>query len=82
MSFKAVRVTWLDSAIIEEWTPVAELPQTRFKKIETLGWLIRKTKEMLVVAAHVGKQPDQVSGAMFIPMGSVILIEDLDVKAI
>ena len=82
MRYKAVRVTWLDSAEIEGWTPVDELPQTRFKKIETLGWLIRKTKDVLVVAGHVGRQPDQVCGAMFIPMVSVILIEDVEAKAI
>lgn len=82
MKYKGVRVTWLDSATLESWTPIENVPHTQFKKIETLGWLIRKSKDMLVVAPHVGRRPDQVCDVMFIPTCSIILIEDVDVKAI
>jgi len=72
---QAVRVTWLDSAEVGGWTPINELPKTRHKKIDTLGWLVRRDKNMVVVAAHFGYQPDQVCGAMFIPTVAIIEVQ-------
>ena len=77
---QAVRITWLDSAEVQGWTVVDELPKTRYKKIDTLGWLVREDKNMVVVAAHYGYQPDQVCGAMFIPVVSIVEIEMLDLE--
>ena len=74
---KAVRVEWIDSHHIEGWTEVDKLAEIEKKIIITIGWLVRKDKEGIVIANSLGQNPEQVCGIMCIPTTAIVNIKTI-----
>jgi hypothetical protein len=59
--YKMVSVSWVDSQIVElTWRHVDEIQQ-EIAMVETVGFLILETKEILTIAGSVSEKEDSVT---------------------
>lgn len=78
---KLVIVEWMDSSQGEGWTPVSEIEDGCIA-IRSVGWVLRETKDVLVIAPHHGERlgrdtPEQACGYMKIPKLAVKRVREL-----
>ena len=79
---KAVIVEWIDSHQVQGWTDVAELPDSKGKKMKTLGWLVEESKNGITVSSSLGFSPTQVCGTMIIPKEVIVSMEEIYPKQV
>ena len=69
-----VLVNWVDSrGVGQEWSVVSDINEG-VCKMQSVGWVLKKTKKQICIAPHVGLEKDgdhQVCGEMHIPMSCV-----------
>lgn len=51
---KPCRVKWLDHASVSGWRSVEDFPRVGFE-VESIGWLVFESDDVLVLAASVGE---------------------------
>ena len=66
-----VMVTWVDARSEDGWTELSEL-DVRVARINTVGYVVDETEDILCVAGSVDEVTKQVSGLMFIPKVCII----------
>lgn len=68
---KLARVLWVDSTTTTGWRDSEQIrePQT----IETIGWLVKTTKNSVSISAHYGRDPQGYAhcDVMTIPRGAI-----------
>jgi len=78
---KLVKVIWQDAlGITSEWECEDAL-DTNLVNIETVGFIVRKDKEVISIASSFGIHPDgekQITGLFNIPYGCVVKIKELE----
>lgn len=77
---RRVKVVWQDSRVpTAHWQWRSEMSSPRIVEITTLGFLIKKTKRLVVIAHSISRKDldgdFQMIGMMEIPRRSVISIE-------
>jgi hypothetical protein len=72
MKYPLVRVEWDDAWGSVSWTPIEVLKETeKPASIITVGWLLLKDKEKLVVATTIDEENETACLCMTIPRGCV-----------
>ncbi len=73
---KLVKIDWVDSATIDGWVSVAYAEDFNPSACETVGWVVKKTREYITVTSS---RSDTVnySQLMTIPRKCVISIKEL-----
>lgn len=82
-SMKSVYLEWEDSESLSSWKYVDELP-IDVHICRSLGWIIKETKDVLVIASSVSSGGDQCTGAIGIPKRAItrrISVESPKTKA-
>ena len=73
-----VAVEWLDSSMRSGWTPMPECRDDRaLLHCISVGILIVDRDDMVAVAPHIGDDPAQADGVMYIPRVAVQRITHL-----
>lgn len=61
MKSKKIAISWVDSQVVLfTWCPVDEIQQN-IAMVETVGFLILETKEILTIAGSVSEKEDAVT---------------------
>lgn len=86
MNYKAVYVEWVDSiASTPNWIDLEDSLDwcdTQGWKISQIGFVIKKTKQYLLLAGAVDIQENTKFNQLFkIPMGCVLLIKELTIPS-
>lgn len=67
-----VLVEWIDSrGASSGWTELDVLKEYGVCSIKSVGWLIRRDKNVIHIVPHIGTDPDQGCGDMAIPRSQV-----------
>mgnify|MGYP001583986602 CR=1 FL=1 len=77
---RLVLIEWLDAFSTDEWTKIKKLtlePKRDKSICKTVGWLVHDGTDFLTVVSSLGHNDG--AGAMTIPNGCVVRIQDLHV---
>ena len=70
-----VRVKWLDSACYEATATFATDESLELKTLETSGFLVRQTKDLIAIAKDYDAENGTYRGVSTIPMVNVVSIK-------
>lgn len=78
---RLVLIEWVDSSGGSGWIPVDEIEEEPII-IRSVGWVLRETKDIIVIAAHHGQRngrttPEQVHSEMKIPKVAIKRVRNL-----
>jgi hypothetical protein len=76
-TFRLVKVTWIDATSSDPWTDLDGVLEYPPHEISSVGYLVSRTKEKIVLAANLDHVSNDVSCCMIIPKGCIKKIEDL-----
>ncbi len=79
--YPLVLVEWEDSATHCCWNPVDECREMTTAKCQTVGWIVHKNKERVVLTSSLNKEPDvhrNCDHRTMIPRGCVKVIRRLE----
>ena len=71
-----VEVTWEDATSLDPWTEMDEARDLETAKCTTIGYLIFKDNERVVIASNVSED-DEAFGITCIPRGCITKIKKL-----
>lgn len=75
-------IEWVDSrGAGPRWHYASEIADDKLCKMQSVGWVIKHSKEEICIAPHLGLEDDgdhQVCGEMHIPMVCIIKIKKLN----
>lgn len=71
-----VLVKWKDIISKDDWQKYLEAENTKPQLFVSIGWLIRKTKDYLVIASCYSPEDDTVGTVTSIPTGTVIDVKE------
>jgi len=68
-------VDWIDSrGVSASWSMLDDVRNDGVCAMQSVGWIGKINKEMLLICPHVGDDPKQVCGEMHIPMVAITKI--------
>lgn len=76
MTYPVVYIKWIDPHSIDEWEPA--ISEHQMLEIETVGFLIKSTKDLLVVSLNYDPTNENISCTTIIPRRVVTHYKRLD----
>lgn len=72
---KIVFIKWIDSVRSFDWTLLEDVDSNSMD-CESVGFLIKETREYVTIAQNYGLKPEQVCNLITIPKCSIISIKE------
>ena len=66
MKYKLVHISWFDAISTDDWMMADDIEEA-LPEIQTVGYLIRETETLFIVAQNVDFKNDSISMTMTIP---------------
>lgn len=73
---RAVIVEWLDARMDGDWRDVKAAREQAIVTVQTLGWVLSETEDVLTVAPSIGSG-DIAMGVLSIPRKAIVKQKDL-----
>ena len=73
-----VFVSWVDPHSVDEWSEVDEV-EMKHPLIHSVGYLIKQTKDTLVIALNYDQHDEKISCSMVLPMSCVREIKQVKI---
>ena len=73
-------IQWGDAESIDQWESIKELKAECLPTIYSVGWILRETKDVVVMCCNFDKQNEKASCIMLIPKSMIIKRRKLNAK--
>ena len=75
-----VYVCWLDSRAVGPGWVLIENLENRVLFCHSVGWVVSKSEKSWIIAPHYAEAPEQINGALEIPVVSILSVTELTEK--
>ncbi len=82
MSYKPVKVCWVDPHSVDEWIDIDSDEIKKVLECKSTGYLVHESDESITLALNIGLSNDQVSCCLVLPRVCIISIQEYLLKDI
>jgi len=69
---RPMEVHWLDTVMISDWQSVTDAESSTIPTIKTVGYLVKHTKEHLILAMSCDIECEETTEVYVIPSGMIV----------
>ena len=74
-------IQWGDAESIDQWEAIKDLEHEVLPTIYSVGWILRESKDCVVMCCNFDKQNEKASCIMLIPKSMIVKRSVINVKA-